>query len=150
MPNKMDLNLVSIELTTNYISIIYPFRFLLLHFISSSSPTSLVFISSGLALIPVSRCAGDCASKAALHHLILCLRDQLRDIDIKVFGIIPPAVKTELHNEKNQTHWKGPRIGMGLEDFTTQAWKGLLAGRVDIPVGMVEQVYEAFKEAMDV
>ena len=51
--------------------------------------------TSGLALVPISRCANYCASKAALHHFILCLRRQLKDSKIKVIEIYPPAVQSQ-------------------------------------------------------
>jgi short-subunit dehydrogenase involved in D-alanine esterification of teichoic acids len=143
----MDLDLISTELTTNYTSYIHLLKYLLPHLLSSGSPTSLIFISSGLALIPVPRVAGYCASKAALHHLILCIREQLCDTSVKITEIVPPAVHTELHDEKNQPELKGePKIGMDLDEFTEKAWEGLVEGKIDIPVGMAAKAYEVFEE----
>lgn len=47
--------------------------------------------------MPILRCANYCASKAALHHYILCLREQLRgSSNIKVVELFPPAVQSKL------------------------------------------------------
>ena len=54
-----------------------------------------VSTTSGLALIPMLRCANYCASKAALHHFILCLREQLKDSKVKIIELFPPAVQSE-------------------------------------------------------
>ena len=45
--------------------------------------------------MPIVRCANYCASKAALHHYILCLREQLRGEKVKVVELFPPAVQSE-------------------------------------------------------
>ena len=52
--------------------------------------------TSGLALIPLVRCSNYSASKAALHHFILCLREQLKSSpQIKVVELFPPAVQSK-------------------------------------------------------
>jgi len=52
--------------------------------------------TSGLALIPLPRCANYSASKAALHSFILCLREQLKSSpQIKVVELFPPAVQSK-------------------------------------------------------
>jgi short-subunit dehydrogenase involved in D-alanine esterification of teichoic acids len=89
-------------MNTNYIAPLHLVKAFLPHLQSHSSPTSLIFTTSGLALVPILRCANYCASKAALHHLILVLREQLRGSNVGVVEILPPAVRTELHDEKHQ------------------------------------------------
>lgn len=55
---------------------------------------------------------------------------------VKVIEIFPPAVQTELHDEKHQPDIKdGRNMGMPLDEFTEEAWKGLERGDEDIPVG---------------
>lgn len=53
-------------------------------------------MSSGLGLVPLVRCANYCASKAALHHFVLVLREQLKESKIKIIEIFPPAVQSML------------------------------------------------------
>lgn len=51
-------------------------------------------MSSGLALVPLVRCPNYSATKAALHHWILCLREQLKGSKVKVVEMLPPAVQS--------------------------------------------------------
>ena len=68
-------------------------------------------------------------TQAALHHMILAMRQQLKDAqsNVKIIEIFPPAVQTELHDAKNQPELgdKGSSMGMPLADFTEEAYEGL-------------------------
>jgi len=97
------------------------------------------------------RCPNYCATKAAMHQLILCLREQLRGEEkfqnVKVVEILPPAVQTELHDAKNQPDIKnGSSIGMPLHEFTEKAWQGLIEGKEDVPVGTSEVPYQGWEK----
>ena len=47
------------------------------------------------------------------------MRVSLQDTNIKVIEVYPPAVQTELHDERHQPDIKNGRdIGMPLDDFT--------------------------------
>jgi len=149
-PESIDLDSVNMEMTTNYISYIHLIKYFLPTLLSQPTPTSLIFNTSGLAIIPIPRCPNYCASKAALHHIILTLRSQLQSStskknDIKIIEILPPAVQTELHDEQYQPDIKNGRsFGMPLDEFTDETWTGLLAGKDDIPIGPIcKQYYEA-------
>ncbi|CZS92197.1 hypothetical protein WAI453_000130 [Rhynchosporium graminicola] len=150
-PSTISLDSVSAELTTNYISPIHFITAFLPHLTNLSEKegkkTSLVFTTSGLALVPIVRCPGYCASKAAMHHLIMCLREQLSSIPLlKVIEILPPAVQTELHDSKHQPDiTDGASIGMPLSEFTDEAWAGLCAGETAIPVGVAKRGYEGLE-----
>jgi short-subunit dehydrogenase involved in D-alanine esterification of teichoic acids len=51
-------------------------------------------------------------------HFILCLREQLKKSKVKVIEVFPPAVQTELHDEKHQPDIQnGGSIGMPLDEF---------------------------------
>ena len=87
-PESIDLDCVGVELTTNYISYIHVTYFL--PFVQrQSSPTSLIFTTSALALVPITHCPNYYASKAAIHHLILAMRVQLEGSNVKVIEILP-------------------------------------------------------------
>jgi len=118
--------------------------------------------TSGLALVPLLRCANYCASKAALHHYILCLREQLKGSNVSVVELFPPAVQSmlpewslksilnrpvaELHDAKHQPDIKdGGNIGMPLAQFTDEAYEGLAAGKEEVAVGGAKSWYEAFE-----
>ncbi|KAH7419865.1 hypothetical protein BKA64DRAFT_27405 [Cadophora sp. MPI-SDFR-AT-0126] len=152
-PQTIDLTQVTTELTTNYLSPIHFTTAFVPHLrtlsISSSKPTSLIFTTSGLALVPILRCPNYCASKAAMHHLIMCLREQLKsstDGDVRVIEILPPAVQTELHDSKHQPDLKdGGSFGMPLIEFTEEAWKGLCKGETDVAVGTAKMSYDGWE-----
>jgi len=97
-----------------------------------------MYTTSGLALIPLPRCPNYCASKAALHQFIMCLRRQLEGSSVKVIELFPPAVQTELHDAKHQPSIKNGRsIGIPIAEFMKTAWKGIVEGKEEIPVGFV-------------
>jgi len=148
-PESIDLDAVEAELTTNYTSPLHLVAAFLPHLQRQSSPTSLIFTTSGLALVPILRCPNYCASKAAMHHVILVLREQLKESgsSVKVIEVLPPAVQTELHDAKHQPDIKdGGSIGMPLKEFTEECWEGLCAGEEGIPVGMIKRSYNSWEQ----
>jgi short-subunit dehydrogenase involved in D-alanine esterification of teichoic acids len=147
-PETIDLNMLELEFKTNYLSYMYLTTAFLPFMQKQSKETSFIYTTSGLALIPLPRCGNYSASKAALHHMILALREQMRagPGNIKIIEIFPPAVQTELHDEKHQPDIKdGRSIGMPLEEFTDAAWAGLTKGEEQIPVGFVVKAFESFE-----
>ena len=146
-PDTVDLDLVMTEYTTNYLAYIHIAMAFLpyLQERSKRSPTGIAFTTSGLALTPMLRCPNYCASKAALHHWILTFREQLKQAssNVKCIEIIPPAVQTELHDEKHQPDMKNGRsIGMPLDEFTEKAWAQLVEGADQVPVGMAASPFQ--------
>lgn len=147
-PETVDLSVLEMEFRTNYLSYIHLTTAFTPFLQKQNKETSFIYTTSGLALLPLPRCPNYCASKAALHHMILVLREQLRagPGSIKVIEIFPPAVQTELHDEKHQPDIKdGRNIGMPLEEFTNEAWAGLTEGKEQIPVGFVGKAFDAFE-----
>lgn len=145
-PETVDMDVVSEEFTTNYLSYLALTKAFLPFLQAKNTESSLIYTSSALALIPSPICPNYSASKAALHHFILCLRRQLQGSQIKVVEIIPPAVQTELHDEKHQPDIKnGHLIGMPLDEFTDEAYRGLIEGLDQIPVGMSKKIFDAFE-----
>lgn len=120
-PESVDMTEVQNEFTTNYFSPLAMTKAFLPHITQKDSQTSLIYTGSNLALVPLPRCPNYCASKAALHHFLLSLREQLKGTPVKVIEILPPAVQTELHDAKHQPDIKdGHKIGMPLADFTDE------------------------------
>ncbi|KAJ9119506.1 hypothetical protein QFC22_003214 [Naganishia vaughanmartiniae] len=168
-PESIDLSSIDLEMRTNYFSYIHLLKAFLPVLQAKKEQTALVFMTSGLALAPLSRCGNYCATKAALHSLIMSLRFQLEQSgkgDIKVIEILPPAVQSsssptqfsflwpfvdplfppptaELHDAKHQPDISnGGSIGMPLNEFTDEAWAGLTEGKDEIPVGMTKMGFE--------
>lgn len=140
-PAKVDLELLGLEFTTNYLSYVHLTTAFIPFLQKRDGETSLIYTTSGLALVPMPPCPNYSASKAALHHLVLVLREQLGSGpgNIKVIEIIPPAVQTELHGEG------GKQIGMPLEEFMDEAWGKLENGHEQISVGFATKACEAFE-----
>lgn len=96
-PESIDLDSIDLEMKTNYFSYLHLIKAFLPFLQAKQNPTAIVFVTSGLALAPLTRCPNYCASKAALHSLIMSLRFQLEQAgkgDIKVIEILPPAVQS--------------------------------------------------------
>ncbi|KAJ9641032.1 hypothetical protein H2201_002267 [Coniosporium apollinis] len=147
-PETINLDTINEEFNTNYISFIHLTVAFLPHLQKLQKETSLIYTTSGLALVPMLRCANYCASKAALHHFILVLREQMKTGpgNVKVIEIFPPAVQTELHDAKHQPDIKnGAKIGMPLEQFVEETWAGLDKGEDQIPIGMSKMAFEGFE-----
>jgi short-subunit dehydrogenase involved in D-alanine esterification of teichoic acids len=143
-PETIDLAVVETEFTTNYLSYIHLLKVFLPHLQKQPNETSVIITTSGLAIIPIMICPNYCASKAALHHIILMLREQMKrgPGNVKVIEICPPLVQTELHDEKNQpgVQHRGPP-GMPIDEFLLEAWNGLSAGEESIPIGFVKNTF---------
>lgn len=147
-PQEIDLDMINTEITTNYTSFLHLTVAFLPFLQQKKEQTSFIYTTSGLALVPILRCANYCASKAALHHWILCLREQLKDGpgNIKVIEIFPPAVQTELHDAKHQPDIKnGGQIGMPLAAFVDETWESLSAGNDEVVVENSKRWYGAFE-----
>ena len=118
-PESIDIDVLSLEFTTNYLSQLALTKAFLPFMQKKDRESALIYVTSGLALVPITRCSNYCASKAALHQFILCLREQLKESKVKVVELFPPAVQTELHDEKHQPDIKnGHQMGMPLHEFT--------------------------------
>jgi short-subunit dehydrogenase involved in D-alanine esterification of teichoic acids len=149
-PETVDLTTLELEVTTNYIAYVHLTKALIPVLQKQEKETALIYTSSGLALVPLVKRLNYSATKAALHHFILALREQLKDGpgNIKVIEIFPPAVQTELHDEKHQPDIKnGRQMGMPLDEFTDKSWEKLVQGEEQIPVGFVEQMFGKFEKS---
>lgn len=147
-PETVDMDLFELEFTTNYLSYVHLTKAFLSHLQKQEKETALIYTSSGLALIPLVARPNYCASKAALHHFILALREQMKfgPGNVKIIEIFPPAVQTELHDEKHQPDIKnGRQMGMPLDEFTKDSWGKLVRGDEQVPVGMSVGLFEKFE-----
>ncbi|GJP98570.1 short chain dehydrogenase family protein [Aspergillus niger] len=94
-PEAINMAVIAEEMNVNYISYVALTKDFPPFFQSKKdTPTSFIYTSSNLALVPILRCSNYCASKAALHHWILCLREQLKETNIRVVEVFPPIVES--------------------------------------------------------
>lgn len=96
-PETLDLDTIGLEMVTNYTSYIHLLKVFLPHLIASKKQTSVIATTSGLAMVPLYRCGNYCATKAALHQLILTLRAQLKNTNVKVIEIMPRRSSVYVH-----------------------------------------------------
>ncbi|MCJ1225914.1 hypothetical protein MMC12_002563 [Toensbergia leucococca] len=145
-PDTIDLSILQTEFNTNYMSQLALTKAFLPFLQNKKGESALIYTTSSLALVPMMRCANYCATKAALHHVILVLREQLKDTSIKVVELYPPAVQTELHDEKHQPDLQnGHQIGMPLDQFIAEAYEGLAGGNEEVLVGDAKDWFNAFE-----
>ena len=124
---------------SDYTSFVHLTTYLLPFLQKQSNPTSIIYTTSGLALAPINFCPNYCATKAALHHFVLVLREQMKDggfDKLKVIEVFPPAVQTELHDADKQPYIEnGRQLGLPLADFIAETWQGFEEGKEQIAVG---------------
>lgn len=103
------------EITINLEAPIYLTAMFLKHLEKQKNPV-ILNVSSGLAFRPMPTVPIYCATKVALHTYTMLLRQQLEEIGIKVFEVIPPAVESELNPEGRK------RRGVGMKLVTSEAF----------------------------
>jgi uncharacterized oxidoreductase len=83
------------EIDTNLLGTIRGCAAFLPH-LRTKEQATIINVSSGPALVPLSIFPVYCATKAAVHSFTLSLRHQLRDTKVTVIELIPPYVATDL------------------------------------------------------
>ncbi|KAI0178434.1 hypothetical protein BJ166DRAFT_50899 [Pestalotiopsis sp. NC0098] len=142
-PQTVDLAAFDEEMATNYTAPVHLAAAFLPHLQSLKSQAHLVFVSAALGLVPfMTRTPGYNASKAALHSWVTAVRQQLRNSTsggkscVRVVEVFPPAVQTELHDEKHQPDLRGGgEIGVPLAEFTEAMYAELLKGEDQFAIG---------------
>ena len=100
---------------------------------------AIVNVTSGLAFVPLPISPIYCATKAGLHSFSLSLRVQLKNTQVKVFEVAPPATATELLGSMNGDDMKGISI-MKVEDMVADSIQGLESDRFEIRPGQSNQL----------
>lgn len=122
-------------------------------FLQKRDPTSICFIGSGLAFIPLSLMPVYCATKSGLHSLSISLRSELAGTNVKVTEIGPPYVDTELDKafkEDMIARLGGPEKApkpMELNEFLDHAMEGLMAGKDEVGVGFGQVAFDTWRSA---
>ncbi|POS78900.1 hypothetical protein DHEL01_v202694 [Diaporthe helianthi] len=112
---------ITSEIDLNYTSPLLTITAFLPHLISlggggsSPTPASVILVTSGLAIVPMARCANYCSTKSALHHFGLSLRSQLQSSPkTQHIRVIIPAYTLIA----TQTPPPDPSNRSGAPDFT--------------------------------
>jgi len=97
---------------------------------------AVMFVSSGLAFLPLAVMPTYCATKAAIHSYAQSLRFQLRDTSVEVIELAPPYVQTELQGPRQASD---PNA-MPLKDFMDETMD-ILTRNPGVEEVLVERVH---------
>jgi uncharacterized oxidoreductase len=106
------------------------------HLMKKKDP-ALMFVSSGLAFVPLAFMPLYCATKAGIHSLCISMRHQLSKTPIKVFEIIPPMVDTELDGGARPP---GAPRGISPAEMAAGTIKGIEKDEFEIAVGTAANI----------
>ena len=95
LAQPLDLGDMETIITTNLLGPLRLTTALLPH-LQKQPEATIINVSSGLAFVPLALTPTYSATKAAIHSYTQALRFQLRETNIQVIELIPPAVATEL------------------------------------------------------
>ncbi|KAJ3319936.1 hypothetical protein HDV06_005835 [Boothiomyces sp. JEL0866] len=98
------------------------------------------FVTSGLAFVPHVTFPIYAATKSALHSYCWSLRDQLKNTNVKILEIAPPAIHTDLNPEL-------AKIGMDLDVFCDSVYARLKNGEEEVGYGFSQNGLDSFKQA---
>jgi uncharacterized oxidoreductase len=121
------------EISTNVLAPIH----LTTLFTNLKSLDTIINVTSGLAFVPLTKVPVYCATKAFFHSFTLSLRYLLKEKNIEVIEMIPPALNTDLG-------------GMGLHDgqpavtdFVNAVFEQMKEGKTELTFGFSEMLLKA-------
>ena len=113
LQQEIDLLTLTQEIDTNVNGVIRMCTQFLPH-LKKQKTAAIINVSSALAFAPIVSTPVYCATKAALHSYTQSLRIQLRNTNVKIFELAPPAIETPLINEFDASEQES----MGLMNVT--------------------------------
>lgn len=140
------------EIAINLEAPIHLTRLLAAH-LAERQQAAIVNVTSGLSFVPLANVPVYCATKAALHSVTLSLRWQLKEKNVEVVEIIPPAVDTDLQAPGLHT------FGVNVDEFADAVFAQLEKGEIEIAYGTAqlsrtaspeqgEQIFERMNSSM--
>ncbi|HTA63757.1 MAG TPA: SDR family NAD(P)-dependent oxidoreductase [Bacteroidia bacterium] len=109
-------------------------------FIKLNSLTTVINVTSGLAFVPLTKTPVYSATKAFFHSFTLSLRHLLKEKNIEVIEIIPPALNTDLGGKGLHDH--APPVN----DFVTSVFEQMKQGKIELTFGFSENMVKAGPE----
>lgn len=109
-------------------------------FLNLPSLTTVMNVTSGLAFSPLARVPVYCATKAFFHSFTLSARHLLREKNIEVIEVIPPALNTDLGGKG--LHDAYPPVS----DFVDAIFAQLKEGKTELTFGFSEAMAKAGAE----
>jgi uncharacterized oxidoreductase len=101
-------------------------------FINLKSLRTIMNVTSGLSFVPLVKVPVYCATKAFFHSFTLSLRALLKEKNIEVIEVIPPALNTDLGGKG--LHDQAPPV----KDFIESVFAQLAEGKTEVTFGMSE------------
>lgn len=111
-------------------------------FIKLNSLKTIINVTSGLSFAPLTKVPVYSASKAFFHSFTLSLRHLLKEKNIEVIELIPPALNTDLGGKG--LHDFAPPVA----DFIDAVFKQLKEGKTEIVFGHTEFMIKAGPEEL--
>lgn len=106
-------------------------------FIKLKSLDTIINVTSGLAFVPLTKVPVYSATKAFFHSFTLSLRQVLKEKNIEVIEMIPPALNTDLGGKG--LHDTAPPVS----DFINAVFRQLKEGKNELTFGFSEQMANA-------
>lgn len=116
------------EITTNVLAPIHLANL----FAGLPSIKTIINVTSGLAFIPLAQAPVYCATKAFMRSFTMSLRRQLKEANIEVIEMIPPALNTDLGGKG--LHEAYPPVS----EFIASIFEQLKEGKLELTFGMSE------------
>ncbi len=101
--------------------------------------SAIAIVSSSLAFVPMAITPVYCASKAAIHSYTLSLRAQLKNTNVKVFELAPPATATAILADSKEEFTKNMDT-ISVETLVNEFIKGFSKDKYEILPGQSSQV----------
>ena len=109
-------------------------------FIKMKSLTTVINITSGLSFVPLTKVPVYSATKAFFHSFTLSLRQLMKEKNIEVIEVIPPALNTDLGGKG--LHDYAPPVS----DFIAAVFEQLKEGKTEVTFGFSDQMVKAGPE----
>lgn len=133
--HRLSLEAITAEIDTNLVGTIQMVHQFLPHLLTRPS-AAIVNVSSGLAFIPFPVAPIYSAAKAGVHAYTQVLRLQLKDTNVKVIELAPPATDTTLGDPFIGLVDSG--MNMKTEKLVRLAIKGILNDTDEIKPGLAK------------
>ena len=141
----LDLQKLRQEVETNFTAPIHLISLLIDH-LKTKPNAFIINVSSGLAYVPLAFMPIYCATKAGVHSYTLSLRYLLKDTNVKVFEVAPPAVDTELGHDR-RTDAAQSHGGISVDELMTETLQALKNDEYEAAIGTAKGLKEK-KELM--
>ena len=112
-------------------------------FLEQRALTTIVNVTSGLAFVPMGKVPVYCATKAFFHSFTVSLRELVRERNVEVVELIPPAINTDLGGKG--LHDFAPPV----KDFVDAVFAQLAEGKTSVTFGYTEAMSRAGHEVLE-